>query len=471
MATEPATGDSDRTSGAGTFILVSTLVVVAWIFTWILPQGAFERVTDEAGRTTVVSGSYAPVAESEQVRLGPWAIPAAIPGGLDRAKGVIFFILIVGGTFRVLRETGAAEAAIGRVLERFGHRRNSLIMAGLIVFAAGSSTIGMAEEYLPFVPILVLFGIGLGLDRTAAVGIVIIGKAIGYGTAAINPFTLLVAQGISDLPPTSGMWFRLAIVAPFLLLGFDHLRRHANRLERRGLILEAPVASAESSPPAGPVPPPSLTPRRLGVLMCLVATIAAIVIGVMRHGWYLDEMMALFLVATIVIGIAGALSAMRIAALFGRGAAELAPTALLIGFAYSILVVLERGQVVDTVIHAIATPLERLGGEFSAVGMLAVQSVCNLVIPSGSGQAGVTMPIMAAVADLTGVTRQTAVLAFQFGDGLTNMIIPTNVILLGMLSLAGVSYAEWFRFIWPLMVKMLLLAAIVLVIAVWVGFK
>jgi len=463
-----ASDDSDRASGAGTFVRIFGLVAVAWIATWLLPQGAYQREIDADNRVRVVAGTYERVAADERVRLGPQAIPGAIPIGLERARGVLFFILIVGGAFRVLRETGAAEAAIGSVLRRFGHRRDTLLLAGLAVFAAGSSTIGMSEEYLPFVPILVIFGLGLGLDRTAAVGIIIIGAAIGYGTAALNPFTVVIAQEICELKPLSGMWLRLLLFVPFLLLGFDHLRRYARRLERAAQQAIEPAETAESDGAETILP---LTRRRIAVLGCLVAAIGVIVFGMLEYAWYLNELMALFLVLTIAFGIAGGFNASRIAGLFGRGAAELAPTGLLIGFAYSVLVVLERGQVVDTVIYAISLPLERVGGAVAAGGMLFVQSLCNVVVPSGSGQAGVTMPIMASVADLTGVSRQTAVLAFQFGDGLTNMIVPTNVVMLGMLSMAGVSYAQWVRFIWPLVVRMLLLALLALMVAVWIGYQ
>jgi len=474
----PMSDSSDGGSGASTFVLLLGILALAWAATWVLPKGAYEREVGDDGRQRVVAGTYAAIPDEERRNLGPQAIALAVPVGLDRAREVLFFILIVGGAFRVLRETGAAEAAIGHVLRRFGRYRNQLLLAGLAVFAAGSSTIGMAEEYLPFVPVLVLFGLGLGLDRTAAVGIVIIGAAVGYGTAVINPFTLLVAQGICELPPTSGMTYRLLLTVPFLLLAFDHLRRHANRLDRaRSAAAERDRTShgdegakSEDRDEAAHTPPP-MTIRRGLILGCLVLAIAGIVVGVKFDDWHLHEMMALFLAAAVCIGIVGGLGASQMAGLFARGASELAPTALLIGFAYAILVLLENGQVVDSVIHGIAIPLEQLGGGLAAVGMLAVQSVCNVIVPSGSGQAGVTMPIMAAVADLTGVSRQTAVLAFQFGDGLTNMIVPTNVVLLGMLSMAGVTYGQWVRFVWPLVVRMLLLAALALLVAVWFGYQ
>jgi len=216
---------------------------------------------------------------------------------------------------------------------------------------------------------------------------------------------------------------------------------------------------------------PELTSRRIYLLGVTGAALAGLIIGIAQFGWYLVELGALFLGLAIVIGLMSGEGLNRTAIVFGKGAAELTSTALLIGFARSIALILEDGMVLDTVVQAAAAPIAGFGAEVGAVGMLFIQSALNFFIPSGSGQAFVAMPLMAPIGDLVGISRQIAVLAYQFGDGLMNMIVPTNPVLMGILGLAGIPYARWFRFIGPLMLKLLVLAAIVLLIAVWIGYQ
>ena len=207
------------------------------------------------------------------------------------------------------------------------------------------------------------------------------------------------------------------------------------------------------------------------VIGIIVASIALLIWGLKAHHWYLIEMGALFLAVSLVIAVAARMSADDAAIRFCEGAAELTTTALLIGFARAIQVVLDEGLVVDTIINGMAQPLQQLGPELAAAGMFGVQSVFNFFIPSGSGQAYVTMPIMAPLGDLVGVTRQVSVLAYQFGDGFTNILVPTNAVLVGILALARVPYDRWFRFIMPFMIKIWVAGSIALAIAVWIGFS
>jgi len=216
---------------------------------------------------------------------------------------------------------------------------------------------------------------------------------------------------------------------------------------------------------------PKLTATHVVVLALTVVAVGLVVWGISARHWYLEEMSAVFLGLTIVVAAAGRLSPDRSARAFAEGATELTVTALLIGFARAIKIVLEDGQIIDSIIHGVATPLASLGAYGSAVGMLIIQSLLNLFIPSGSGQAYVTMPIMGPIADLTGLTRQTAVLAFQFGDGFTNMLVPTNPVLVGILGLARIPYDRWLKFVLPLMGKLALAAAIALCIAVAMGYR
>lgn len=214
-----------------------------------------------------------------------------------------------------------------------------------------------------------------------------------------------------------------------------------------------------------------MTLRRKAVLTATGLALLALIIGISTAGWYLVELGAMFIGLAIVVGIISGLGANQTATSFGVGAAELTSTALLIGFARSIALLMEDGYILHTVVNALATPLASVGAEFAAIGMLFIQSALNFFIPSGSGQAFVTMPLMAPIGDLVGVSRQIAVLAYQFGDGLMNMIVPTNPVLMGIIGLAGIPYAKWFKFIAPLIVKLLIFSSFALVIAVWIGYQ
>jgi len=448
-----------------TLVLLLGMIVLAVLSTYLLPQGQFERIEHD-GHTLVVAGSYAELPTPKPV--SPLLMLTAIPRGLADSQDIIFFCFIIGGAVAVVRKTGTIDAVLGWVLDRFGSKPGLLVAAGVTTFAIGSSTLGMSEEYLPLVPLLIALCAAMRMDSVTAVGIVMVGCGVGYGAAAINPFTVVIAQEIAGLEPISGAAFRVAIWFPFLLIGAHHVWRYGTRVRSRpeaSLVfgLDAPEAAHADSTP------PSIGAVHVAVLVVTAASIGLLVYGIAAWGWYLSEMSAMFVGLTIVIGLVGRLSADDTAKSFCSGAAELTTTALLIGFARAIKVVLEDGMVLDTIIHGIAEPLSTLGPHLSAVGMFAIQSLLNFFIPSGSGQAYVTMPIMAPLADLTGVSRQVAVLAYQFGDGFTNMMIPTSAVLVGMLGMANIPFDRWLRFILPLMVKIWVAGIVALVVAVSIG--
>ncbi|MDZ4349495.1 MAG: TIGR00366 family protein [Xanthomonadaceae bacterium] len=449
-----------------TLVLLFAMMVLALIATWLLPQGTFETVADDKGHQLVVPGSYA--LAQERVSLSPLTLFTVVPKALAAAQDIIFFVLIVGGAISVLRATGTIDALLGWILRRIGHSPGWLIGIGMAVFAAGSSAIGVAEEYIPFTAMLVALCVAMRMDVMTAMGILIGGYGIGYGVAALNPFTVQIAQGVAGLAPTSGWQFRLALFVPFVAIGVHHVWSYAAKV--RADPSASLMAGVEIAHPP-PTEYPTLGGRRLAVLALVLVTLAAMVWGISARGWYLVELGALFLALALVAGVVGGLGADDTAKRFGEGAAELAVTAILIGFARSIALILEDGQVLHTIVNGLAGPLGLLGAELAAVGMLLVQSLLNLFIPSGSGQAFVTMPIMAPLADLLGIGRQVAVLAYQFGDGFSNMIVPTNIVLMSILGIAGVPYDRWFRFAWPLLLKLTLAGALALVVAVLIGYQ
>jgi uncharacterized ion transporter superfamily protein YfcC len=450
-----------------TLVLLFGMMVLALVATWLLPQGRFDTAVTDTGRAVVVPGTYALVEGART--LMPWELLTVIPRALADAQDIIFFVLIVGGAIRVLRATGTIDAMLGAVLRRVGHSPGLLIMIGMGVFAAGSATLGVAEEYIPLTLVLISLCAAMRLDTVTAIGIMVCGYGIGYGVAALNPFTVLVAQRVAELPPASGIGFRLAIFVPFLAIGVHHVWRYARRVQADpAASLVHDISAAQHAPVELPT---GVTGRHRAVVVMTLVALAAMVYGITFPKWYILELGAIFFALALFSGLVGGLGPNDTARRFAEGASELASTALLIGFARAIALILEDGQVLHTIVNGLASPLLAVGAEFAAIGMLAIQLVINLFIPSGSGQAYVTMPLMAPIGDLVGVSRQVAVLAFQFGDGFANMIVPTNPVLMGILGIAGIPYDRWVRFVAPLMLKLFVAGSMTLVIAVWTGFS
>jgi uncharacterized ion transporter superfamily protein YfcC len=449
-----------------TLVLLYAMVLLAYGLTWILPAGSFDTAI-EHGHEIVVPGTYAMQPDVEPQPW--WSLFTVIPRGLESAQGIIFFVFIIGGALAVIRDTGALDAALARILRRFGGQPALLILMGMLAFGIGSSTIGMAEEYIPLVAILITLCVGMRMDTVAAVGIMVVGYGIGYGTAVMNPFTVLVAQEVAGVTPTSGWAYRLALFVPFMALGYFHVLRYARRV--RADHSASLVADIEEAQPPGMPETGALTGRQKSVLLMTVATLVFVVWGIKVHGWYFIELGAIFFALAVLTGLIAGMAFDRVAVKFIEGAGELVGTALLIGFARAIEITLSDGQVLHTIVNALSVPLQAVGAEASAVGMLLVQSVFNFFIPSGSGQAYVTMPLMAPISDIVGVSRQVAVLAYQMGDGFMNMIVPTNAVLMGILGICGIPYGRWFRFIWPLMVQLLLLGSLAMIVAVLMDYR
>jgi len=450
-----------------TLVLLYGMIVLAYLLTLLLPAGTFDTVVNEHGRHVVIPGTFSILTDVQNQPV--WSIFTVIPRGLEAAQGIIFFVFIIGGALAVIRATGALDAALANLLRHFGGRPALLILIGMTAFAVGSSTIGMAEEYIPLVAILITLCVGMRMDTLSAVAILVVGYGIGYGTAVINPFTVLVAQEVAGLTPVSGYVFRMAMFFPFLAIGFFHVWRYAKAVRA-----DSAHSLVADIPEAQPPQPPEAHDIMMRQKLVLVATLAALVLlvwGITMHEWYLVELGGVFVGLALLTGIIYRMSLDDVAKNFIIGATELTGTALMIGFARSIELMLSDGQVLHTIVNGLSLPLQTLGGELSAIGMLFIQSILNFFIPSGSGQAYVTMPILAPISDIVGVSRQVAVLAYQMGDGFMNMIVPTNAVLMGILGICGIPYSRWLRFIWPLTVQLFIAGSITIVIAITLGYQ
>ena len=450
-----------------TLTLLFGMMVLAMIATWLVPQGFFDTQTLANGRNAVIPGTFTLVEQRQY--LTPWQLLTAIPRAFASAQDVIFFVMILGGVLSIARATGTVDALIGRLLTRFGDKPQMLIFMVVFCFAMASSAIGTAGEYIPFVLILVALCKAMRLDAMTAVGMTVAGYGIGYGVSAINPFTVIIAQQIADVPPLSGNWLRFAIFIPFVLIGFHHVWSYAKKVlanPANSMVADLPCPLGDKLPAAYP----ALAWNHKLILASFVGTIALVAYGIRMHGWYLYELSACFIAWGLFTAIVGRISADTAAEKFIAGAMELTTTAMLIGVARGISLIMEDGQILHSLVHAMSMPLSYVGAEAAAVGMLVIQTLLNFFIPSGSGQAYVTMPLMVPLADLLEIPRQVAVLAYQFGDGFSNMIIPTNAVLMGIIGIAGIPYGHWFRFCMPLLLKLLAAASLVLVLAVVFGY-
>lgn len=456
MDPAPATRTPDA------LLIILAVLLGAVVLTWIVPAGEFER-RQEGTRTVVVPGTYQTV-EAAPV---PWHgfFTAPLKGFTDHHAALIMgFVLLIGGVFAVINATGAIPALLLWIVRMLGDnpaRRRLVIPVLMTAFSVGGNTFGMAEEVLVFLMITIPLARRLGWDPLVGVAIPFVGAGVGFAGAAFNPFTVGIAQGLSGLPVFSGWGFRMIMWAVLTLIAIVYVMRHAARIAR------APAGdgtAADNLPEEQP-----LTARRLAVLALFLGGLALLIVGVTRWDWYIEEIAALFLGIGFAAAIVGGLAPNAAARAFGAGTREMVGAAILIGLSRSILIVMEQGRIVDTVLHTLSQAAAGLPAVISVQVMLAVQFCLNFLVPSGSGQAALTMPIMAPLSDLLGIPRQAAVVAYQLGDGLCNFVTPTSGILMGILGIAGISFGAWLRWIARLLVLLLAAGMIFLVIGVTVA--
>lgn len=446
--------------------LIFSFIVIAQLLSYVIPHGEFDRepYPENPNRTMVVGGTYAALSAADEVSIPPWQFLLAIPKGMEAAQDIIFLIFLVGGVIAVLRQSGAIDAALHGAVARLGKSPWILIAGCLLLFSIGAYTIGMGEEYVPLVPIIVTMSLAMRMDAIVAMGMVWVPYGIGWACAGTNPFGVIIAQNIAGVPLMSGSGARFFMMLIFLAVAFHHLYRYAMRVQHDPST--SLVAHVDYSTGFEPPDDIRMDGRRIAILLVFILGIIGFVVGAKLYGWYIAELNAVFLGIGLITAIIARMSPSETSQTFLKGAAGMTAAALIVGFARTIEVVLSEGQIIDTIINAIASVLEGMPAEVSAVGMLAVQTICNFFIPSGSGQAFVTMPIMSPLATLTDVPQQTAVLAYQFGDGFTNMVVPTSALVMGALALGKVPYTAWVRFVMPLLGKIFALAIVFLIVSI-----
>jgi uncharacterized ion transporter superfamily protein YfcC len=419
-------------------------VLVSAVLTHLLPAGRFERRADPAtGRNVVVAGTYHAV---EPAPVGPFQAVVAVPKGMADASSVIFFVFLIGGALTVVDRTGVLNTAVAALARRLEGREALAIPAVSLAFALGGALEGMAEEVIPLVPVLLVLSRRLGYDAVTTVAMSLGAAAVGGAFSPMNPFQVGIAQRVAEVPLLSGSIFRTIFLVAAVALWIAATMRYASRAR-----VAQPVAEAATGGPMGA--------RQAAVLALVAATFAVFVFGVVRLGWDFDQMAAVFLVMGVVAGIVGGLGLEGTATTMVEGFRGMALAALLIGVARAIYVVLEQGRIIDTIVHVLFTPIAGLPLFLSAMGMMASQTAVHVPLPSTTGQAVVTLPVLAPLCDLLGLSRQVMVLAYQYGGGLCELVTPTNGAMMAVLAASGVRYESWLRFAAPLTLGLLGLAA------------
>lgn len=423
----------------------------------LLPAGQYERREDPVtGRSVVVAGTYHRV---EPAPVGAFRTLVAIPRGMADAAGVIFYVFLVGGAFAVVERTGASTRLVQRVVAGLGDAGAMVIPLACLAFGLGGVLIQMSEELIAFVPVLLLLTARLGYSPVIACAVSIGAAAVGAAFSPVNPFQVVIAQKVADLPPQSGLGFRLVFLALAMGLWIIGTMRHAART--RVPVSDRPAAAdlaGSGNTRAGTRP--ALTDAV--ILMLVLATFVLFIVGARRWGWDFPEFSALFFLMGAAVGMIGRLGISGTAEAFVEGFRSLAFAALLIGFARAIFVVLNDGMIIDTIVQGLFAPIAQLPVALSALGMMALQAVLHIPVPSTSGQAVLTMPVLVPLSDLLGLSRQVTVLAYQYGAGLCELLTPTNGALMAMLAATGVRYEEWFRFLRGLIVLLFGLGALAL---------
>ncbi|HUF24696.1 MAG TPA: hypothetical protein VMN81_11245 [Vicinamibacterales bacterium] len=447
--------------------LLAICILIAGALTHLVPAGQYERRQDAAtGREMVVPGTYAQAAPNP---LGPLAIALSVPKGIIDAAEVLAVVFLVGGAFVVIERTGVLHAALAWLVGRLRRREALAIPIVCLAFAAGGALENMQEEIIGLAPVLVLLATRLGFNAVTAVAMSLGAAAVGAAFSPINPFQVGIAQQAAGVPLFSGAAFRTTVLFAALALWIAGTMRYArltsDPVRNSRLVEDAPDQPGISNRVESR--PPRLATAL--ILALVVLGFAAFILGLTRWGWGFNELSAVFLVVGILAGLIGRLGVNGTADAYVQGFRDMAYAAMLIGFARAIFVVLDEGQIIDTIVHGLFTPLEGLPRPVAALGMMAGQAAVHVPVPSVSGQAVLTLPILAPLSDLLGISRQVAVLAYQYGAGLCEILTPTNGALMAVLAAAGVRYEDWMKFAVSMWAMLTALGAVAILTAMATG--
>ena len=450
-----------------TFVILVAIIIIAAIATYLIPAGEFTRFKDAAtGKTLVEAGSYHRIASNP---LNPLLIPSAIYTGIVKSASTITFMLIIGGAFEVITSTGALTALCKKLSKTFSKHKYAVIPVFLTLFSIFGFTMGMSSEVMIFVPIGITLALFLGLDKVTGTAMIALGAAVGFTAGILNPFNVGVAQDIAELQLFSGMAYRIVILVILLAATSAYIIIYAKKVAANpeksviyGIQEDTEYTFEDVSD--------SISKSQIAVLVIMAAGFGILIYGLSKKGWYFEEMSGLFIFMGIACGLVSGYGPSRIAKEFGNGAKGIVVGCLIIGIARTVEVILSDAKILDTIVYGIVNIVNVMPGSIKAVGMFICQSLINCVIVSGPGQAAVTMPLMVPVSDLVGISRQTAVLAFQLGDGFSNSVLPMSSSLMGYLAVSKIPYSKWLKFMMPLFLIWTALGCLFMLGALIIGY-
>lgn len=458
-----------------TFTIVFGLIVLAAVLTWVVPAGEYTRVV-EGGREVVLNDSFHRVDAAPQT----WQVFSALFNGFVDKADIIVFILMVGGAFWILNNSHAIDVGVMAFLRRVQRLsryklvsklgvNNIIITLVMLLFSLFGAVFGMSEETIAFVVVFIPLAIQMGYDSIVGVCMCYVAAHVGFAGAMLNPFTVGIAQGIAGIPLFSGLEYRLFCWVVLTVIGIAFVLWYAARVKAKPD--RSPVHKLDDywRERASSTEQSTLTVRHILILILLLLTIVALVVGVLAWDWYIAEISALFLAMGILAGIIDRQTADDIAKLFLAGCKDILSAALVVGLASGIIFILRDGRIMDTLLYGLSRSLAHTG-EVASLGVMYVfQTLLNIVMSSGSAKAALTMPIMTQFADLIGVSRQTTVLAFQFGDGFTNMLTPTSGVLIGVLGIARIPYGTWLKWVWRFIVGLIVVGFLLMLPTLWLS--
>ncbi|QSE96323.1 YfcC family protein [Fulvivirga lutea] len=445
-----------------TLLLLIAILLVFTLLTWIVPSGEFDREVVN-GKELVVADSYKEVA-SNPAGLFDFIL-APIKGFISSAQ-IITFIFLVAGSFGVINQTGAIEAGLQSVVvasQKNKAYKSLVIPLLMILFSIAGATFGMSEEVLVFILITLPLSFALGYDSVVGVSIPFVGAGAGFAGAFLNPFTVGIAQGIAELAPFSGWEYRLVVWVILTSAAIIFVMIYASKIEKnpeKSPMYDIDKNSKYKNQAQEHI---TFTNRHRAVIIIFLLGLVALIYGVNAWDWYINEISALFVCMAVVSAIVFRMNSGTAIDSFVKGASEMIKVTFVIAIAKGILIIASDGKIIDTILNAMASSVDGFPNAVSVQLMFGLQTFLNFFLPSGSGQAALTMPIMAPLSDLINVSRQTAVLAFQLGDGLSNLIIPTSGVTMGVLTIANIPYEKWFKWMLPLFIILSILAMLLLI--------
>jgi len=445
------------------FVLITTIVIIATILTWIIPAGTYERVTNAAGIKVVLADKFKYIPNTP---VYPWEIPTYIIKGCLAQASLIIMTIVVGGAFHVLLKTGAVQALIAVIVKKFGGMESIFIPALMLVCALIATTQSVTI-FIAFTPIIILMVRAMGFDSIVGAAIPLLGGAIGFSTGTLNVSSTILAQSIAELPAYSGIGYRFFSLFVYWFVTSIWLVRYARSVRKNPQLSPmydldlADTKSMENSELDNHV----LDFRKVLNLLALVVALSVLVYGCINWKWGTNNISIVFLWLAVVSGLIGGFAPTDIALMFITGGQKLLATALVIGLSRSISMVFTAGKIIDPIVHGLVSVMQFVPAPIRGMAMFWANILVNVPIVSASGQAGAVMPIFAPLADMVGITRQTAVLAYHFGDGFCNYILPWSSALMGNLAVANIPYDRWMRFMWKLFIVWVILGSVLVAAA------